>query len=357
MLLGCPLVLSVQPGLALDKAVPSLAAAYRPYFFVGAAVEPENLTRHGDLLASQVNSLVAENAMKWQVVHPREGNDASSYNFSRADAIVAFARQHGMLVRGHTLVWHQQIPAAVFRAEGGAASRTEVLSRLQDHVSTLLGRYKGAVAAWDVVNEAISDNGGWRTESPWYETAGADQDKDGIPDYIVKAFQFARAADHAAKLFYNDYNIESGAKLDAALRLVATLKAMGLLDGVGIQGHWSMYSAQPRLVREAIRQFVALGVEVQITELDLSTYRWGDTSSRTTLTPDVAQRQAESYGALFKMFREEAGPGKLTGVTFWGIADDHTWLDTFPVAGRKDWPLLFGTDHEPKAAFWAVVKW
>jgi endo-1,4-beta-xylanase len=263
-----------------------------------------------------------------------------------------------MLLRGHTLVWHQQVPAWVFRGAAGAASREEVLDALSHHVSTLLTRFRGAVYAWDVVNEAISDSAGaWRTESPWYQAAGADEDGDGIPDYIVKAFQFARAADPKVKLFYNDYNIESGAKHDAALRLVAALRAKGLIDGVGIQGHWSIASAQPQLVREAIRQFVAIGVEVQITELDVSVYRWGDTSSYTTLPSDLEKRQAESYGALFKVFREEAGPGKLTGVTFWGIADDHTWLTTFPVPGRQDWPLIFDMDHKPKAAFWSVVRW
>ena len=225
-------------------------------------------------------------------------------------------------------------------------------------MNTLLTRFKGDVYAWDVVNEAISDSGGaWRTDSPWYQAAGADEDADGVPDYIEAAFRFARAADPNARLFYNDYNIESGAKREAALRLVARLKAKGLIDGVGIQGHWSIYGSNPQVLREAIRQFEALGVEVQITELDLSMYQWGDTSSLPALPPDRERFQAESYGALFRMFREEAGPGKLTGRDLLGIADDHTWLDSFPVPGRKDWPLLFGTDHAPKAAFWSVVRW
>jgi endo-1,4-beta-xylanase len=237
---------------------------------------------------------------------------------------------------------------------------------MQQHITTLLTRYKGDVYCWDVVNEALSDDGGWRTDSPWYKVAGEDEKGDGIPDYIQKAFQFAREADPSALLFYNDYNIESGAKLEKACELVKALKAKGLVDGVGIQGHWSIFGPDAQTVRNAIERFTSLGVQVQITELDLSVFRWGDLSSLSELSPDLARRQAEQYGALFQVFRDEAGPpesskagkqGKLTGVTFWGIADDHTWLDSFPVAGRKNWPLLFDTGHQPKPAFWAVAHW
>ena len=357
---------SAAPGTSADAAVPSLASVYQPYFPIGAAVDPGTLVTQGSLLEAQVNSLVAENDMKWERIHPRRGNSASSYNFYGADAVVAFARAHGMRVRGHTLVWNQQVPAWVFRGNGGPASREEVLQRMQEHITTLLTRYKGQVYAWDVVNEALSDDGSWRTDSPWFTAAGGNENGDGIPEYIEKAFEFARQADPAARLFYNEHNIESGAKLDGAVALVKALKAKGLLDGVGIQGHWSIFSPDASTVRNAIERFASLGVEVQITELDLSVYPWGSASAFSTLPPDVAERQAAHYGALFKVFRDESGapgtlregqPGRLTGVTFWGIADDHTWLDSFPVAGRKNWPLLFDTSHQPKPAFWAVAKW
>jgi endo-1,4-beta-xylanase len=354
------------PGASHDAPVPSLASVYQQYFPIGAAVAPQTLVSQENLLVTQVNSVVAENDMKWERIHPRRGNAASAYNFYGADAIVAFARAHGMRVRGHTLVWHQQVPAMVFRGNKGPATRDEVLERMKDHITTLLTRYKGEVYCWDVVNEALSDSGGWRTDSPWYQAAGADQDGDGIPDYIEKAFEFARQADPSALLFYNDYNIERGAKLDAAVSLVKALKEKGLLDGVGIQGHWSIFEPDAQTVRNAIERFASLGVDVQITELDLSVFRWGDTSSLAELPPDLADRQAAQYAALFKVFRDESGApgssraglaGKLTGVTFWGIADDHTWLDSFPVAGRKNWPLLFDTSQKPKPAFWAVARW
>ncbi|HUJ76890.1 MAG TPA: endo-1,4-beta-xylanase, partial [bacterium] len=310
--------------------MPSLAAVYKSLLPIGAAVDPYGFSINGDLLAAQVSSLVAENAMKWQSIHPRPGNDPSSYSFGGADAVVAFAQQHGMLVRGHTLVWHNQVPDWVFRGANGTATRAELLDRLQGHITTVLAHFKGSVYAWDVVNEAVSDGAGMWRDTPWYQIDGADQNGDGIPEYIEKAYQWARAADPAAELFYNDYNIESGPKLEKAFTLVKALKARGLIDGVGIQGHWSIYSASPATVRAAIDRFASLGVKVQITELDLSLYQWGDTSSLDAPPADRLKAQADAYAGLFQVFRDEATAGKLTGVTFWGISDDHTWLDSFP---------------------------
>ena len=348
-------------GSLYGQEVPSLAGTYRAYFDIGAAVDNAATSFLTDLLKAQVNMIVAENEMKWQIIHPRRGDASPSYNFGPADAIVSFARANGMKVRGHTLVMHQQTPAWVFfqPSEGsGVTLKAEVLARMKGHIETLLAHFRGKVYCWDVVNEALSGEPGiWRTDSPWYRAAGSDDDGDGVPDYIVKAFEFARAADPSVKLFYNDYGIESGAKLDAAYGLAQVLKAKGLIDGVGIQGHWSIYSPDAETVRRAIRRFTSLKVEVQITELDLSVFRWGDSSSLSALPADLEEKQAARYGELFRVFREESAGGLLTGVTFWGIADDDTWLDNFPVNGRKDWPLLFNTVHGPKKAFWSVARW
>ncbi len=339
--------------------VPSLAKVYADYFPIGAAVDPQTLVSQRDLILSQVNSFTAENDMKWENIHPRPGNDPSSYDFTAADTIVNFAMSHGIRVRGHNFVWYQQVPSWVFVDGRSPATRAEVLERMKEHIDTLLAHFKGKVYCWDVVNEALSDDPSetWRTNSPWYYYAGADTGHYGMPDYVELAFADARAADPSVKLFYNDYNIESGAKFQHALDLVRRLKAKGLIDGVGIQGHWSIYWPDADTVRNAIDSFAALGVQVQITELDLSVFRYGDLSTLQAPSPDLLQLQAEAYGRLFKVFRDEAKAGKLTGVTFWGIADDHTWLDDFPVAGRKDWPLLFDVQHRPKPAFWAVAKW
>jgi endo-1,4-beta-xylanase len=341
--------------------VPSLASIYESYFPIGAAVNMQTLFSQEKLLSTQVSSLVAENDMKWSLIHPRPGSGAEAYDFSRADKIVAFAVERGMTVRGHTLVWHQQVPDWVFAGpdgSAGTATGAEVLARLAEHIGTLLDHFRGKVYCWDVVNEAISDGfATWRTDSPWYRAAGSDEDGDGLPDYIVKAFELARAADPSVKLFYNDYNIESGTKLDKAYELAKALKTKGLIDGIGIQGHWSVYAPEAERVRQAIDRFHSLGLEVQITELDMSVFRWGDGSSLAELPSELAERQALRYGELFRVFRQEASSGGLSGVAFWGIADDHTWLDNFPVKGRKDWPLLFDTRQMPKKAFWSVVRW
>ncbi len=341
--------------------MPSLASLYESYFPIGAAVNTLTLCTQEKLLSAHVNSLTAENDMKWSLIHPRPGNGPDAYEFSRADEIVAFASKRGMTVRGHTLVWHQQVPDWVFTGRDGSpgtATKAEVLARLSDHVGTLLDHFRGGVYCWDVVNEALSDGfATWRTDSPWYRTAGSDEDGDGLPEYIVKAFELARAADPSVKLFYNDYNIESGTKLEKACELAKALKAKGLIDGVGIQGHWSLYTPGAEEVRQAIDRFCSLGLEVQITELDISAFRWGDGSFLEQLPSELTERQAVRYGELFRVLREQACSARLSGVTFWGIADDHTWLDNFPVKGRKDWPLLFDTKHMPKKAFWSVARW
>jgi endo-1,4-beta-xylanase len=350
------MLLALAPALGAQEQ--SLAAAYERYFPIGAAVDKEALFGLAGLLARQVNSLTAENEMKWERLHPLPGNEPAAYDFSQADRIVGFAAERGMRVRGHTLVWHRQVPEWVFLGpDGSPAAREHVLKRLREHIDAVLAHFRGKVYCWDVVNEALADGArGWRQDSPWHMAAGRDEDGDGLPDYIVQAFAQARVADPQALLFYNDYGIEAGPKHAKAFSLARALKAQGLLDGVGIQGHWSIHDLNPEAVGWAIRRFASLGLQVHITELDLSVYRWGDESSLPELPAELAERQARCYGELFAVLREQAGPGRLTAVTFWGLADDHTWLDDFPVRGRKDWPLPFDAEHQPKPAFWTLLQ-
>jgi len=340
---GCqPAETSASPG---HGEVPALYEVYQDYFPIGAAVNSWTIKSHKELIEKHFNSLTAENEMKFESIQPSPGR----YTFDRADAIVELAEKNGMLVRGHTLVWHSQTPAWVFRdEEGRPASRELLLKRMEEHITTVVSRYRGRVYAWDVVNEAVADGqGGYlRTDSPWYRIIG--------PDYIAHAFIFAHQADPEAKLFYNDYSAVDPAKSGKIYRLLKELLEQGVpVHGVGIQGHWDIDYPSARQVEAAIKKYASLGLEVQITELDISVYPWQDRRRLQSKPENRLEKQAERYRELFEVFRRNKDV--VTGVTFWGVADDRTWKDNFPVRGRKDWPLVFDEEHRPKAAFWKIV--
>jgi endo-1,4-beta-xylanase len=320
---------------------------------LGAAVTPEMVDPsdpHFRLLTKHYGVIVAGNAMKPESLQPREG----VFRFAQADKLVAFADRTGTRLRGHTLVWHNQTPAWFFEDPDDpakVASKALLLQRLKDHITTVASHFAGEVDTWDVVNEVVSDRSGLRTGdegSRWYEIAG--------PDYIEAAFRAARAADPNAKLAINDYNLESDrTKQDTMVELVKGMKERGVpVDVVGLQGHISLYGPSVDDFRQAIERFSALGVKVQVTELDVSVYR-GASEAKKDPTPDLMAQQARRYAELFAMFREEAAAGRLDMVVLWGTADDDTWLDNFPVLGRPDAPLLFDRNLQAKPAFWAVA--
>ena len=329
---------------------------YKDYFPVGAAVSVRNITGSDTtLILQQFNSLTPENAMKMGPIHPEEGR----YNWKDADAIVDFATAHGLRIRGHNLCWHEQTPPWLFKdAQGNDVSKEVLLKRLKDHITTVVSRYKGRIYAWDVVNEAVADNGGPDNtqilrNSPWYRICG--------DEFIAKAFEYAHAADPQAQLFYNDYNTERPEKRQRVYRLLKQLVDAGIpITGVGIQAHWSIFEPSPDDLLATIDLFSGLGLKVQITELDISVYPWE--KERRTLrpgesdayTPQLQQQQADQYKKVFSVFREYKG--KMTGLTFWNISDAHTWLDDYPVRGRKNYPLLFDTAGQPKKAYWEVVN-
>ncbi|RIX59198.1 endo-1,4-beta-xylanase [Paenibacillus nanensis] len=326
--------------------LPRLREVFGEHFHIGAAVNPRTLVTQKDLLTRHFNSLTAENEMKFVSVHPEEGR----YTFEEADRLIDFAKENNMAVRGHTLVWHNQTPDWVFEnRSGGAADRETLLSRMKSHIDEVVGRYKGRIYAWDVVNEAVTDSGDQLLRpSKWLEIAGE--------DFIAKAFEFAHAADPDALLFYNDYNESVPAKRDKIYSLVKSLTEREVpIHGVGLQAHWNLEHPTLDHIREAIERYASLGVKLHITELDVSVFAHED--RRTDLiapTPEMLERQAERYGAFFKLFKEYSE--HLTSVTFWGAADDYTWLDHFPVRGRKNWPFLFDAQHQPKAAFQTVLE-
>lgn len=351
-LLGCLVMAGtglVPQGIAPE---PTLKAAYKDYFSIGVAVAPRNLTGpEADLIKQQFNSLTPENAMKMGPIHPEENR----YYWKDADDIVGFAQQNGIKIRGHNLCWHNQTPRWFFTdSSGRQVSKEVLLARMKRHINDVMGRYKGKIYAWDVVNEAVPDTGtGIYRKSKFYEILGE--------DYIAKAFEYAHEADPAAQLYYNDYNTENKAKRDHIYQLVKKLKDKGVsIQGVGLQGHWSIYEPTAQELEESISRFASLGLKIQITELDVSVYpkeherrekRPTDTSE---FTAEMNNKQAAHYKMLFDVFRKHRAT--VTNVTFWNVSDKSSWLDNFPVPGRKDYPLLFDQNYQAKKAFGTVVK-
>lgn len=346
LLLGC-----IFSG-ANQQTPPTLKDAYKDYFPIGVAVAPRNLTGpEADLIIQQFSSVTPENAMKMGPIHPEENR----YFWQDADAIVNFAQKNGLKVRGHTLCWHSQTPRWFFTdSTGKQVSREVLLGRLKQHITDVMGRYKGKIYAWDVVNEAVPDGGeSLYRSSKFYEIIGE--------DYIEKAFEYAHAVDPQAKLFYNDYNTENSVKRDKIYQIVKKLKDKKVpIHGVGLQGHWSIEAPTADALEASIKKFASLGLDVQVTELDMSVYpkeherRERKDAEEGKLTEQMLQKQAAQYKMLFDTFRKYKGT--LTGVTFWNVSDKSSWLDNFPVRGRKDYPLLFDQNLKPKEAFWKVVK-
>lgn len=352
----CMVTLSYRNAFSQSKlsadSVKGLKDYYQDYFPIGVAVKPQSLQgAEATLILKQFNSLTPENAMKMGVIHP----DENRYNWKGADEIVAFAQEHHLLVRGHNLCWHNQTPDWIFKDSiGNVVTKAILLRRLKEHITEVVGRYKGKIYAWDVVNEAIGDDRHtFLRESPWYKICG--------DEFIAKAFEYAHAADSEAKLFYNDYDTEIPHKRDRIYALMKQLlEAHVPVHGIGLQAHWSLYDPSEEALKQSIEKFSSLGLIVQITELDISVYRPEGTSrvrnpgESDRYTPLMQQKQAEQYGMAFRIFRQYKK--EILGVTFWNVSDRDTWLDNFPVRGRKNYPLLFDQNFKPKKVYWDVVK-
>ncbi len=348
---------------AVSAQTASLREAYQPYFLIGAAVNTGNYADENSedarLIKTHFKVLTPENILKWEALQPHPGQ----FEFRAADRLVAFAGQNQSHVVGHTLVWHGQTPPWVFAGENGEPpDRDLLLARMRDHINTVLGRYQGRVLGWDVVNEALNEDGTLR-DTPWRRAIG--------DDYIEKAFEYARAADPAAELYYNDYRLEAPAKRAGAVSLVKRLQAAGLrIDAVGIQGHVGLTQPSIAEQEDAIRDFHRLGVRVMITEMDVDvlpgTKGWGDADIRRREAADPAfnpyaqglpapmqDALAARYADFFRMYLRNHD--KITRVTFWGLNDGDSWLNGFPIPGRTNHPLLFDRQNRAKPAFQAVL--
>ena len=231
--------------------------------------------------------------------------------------------------------------------------REELLDRMKIHIDSVVGRYKGNIYAWDVVNEAISDNPDeLLRKSEWLDIIGE--------DFIAKAFEYAHQADPDAKLYYNDYNAVIPEKRDRIYKMLKKLVDNDVpIDGVGIQGHWSIHGPTEEELRKALDMYSSLGLDVQITELDVSLYPWEKeqralrAGESDEFTPELEQKQIETYDMFFEVFRDYRDV--LTGITFWNLSDRDSWLDHYPVEGRKNYPLLFDENLEPKDAYYEVI--
>jgi endo-1,4-beta-xylanase len=336
---------------------PTLKDTYKDDFKIGVAINQNQFTGEDPggaaIIKTQFNSISPENVLKWESIQPRPGADG--YNFGPGDQYVEFGEKNGMYIIGHTLVWHSQTPKWVFQGDGtNYCDRDTLLKRMHDHIQTVVGRYKGRIKCWDVVNEALQDNGQLR-RSPWLKIIGE--------DYIAKAFEYAHEADPDAILRYNDYSLENEAKRKGAIALIKNLQARGIpVTAVGLQDHVKMDWPTVEQEDATISDFAKLGVKVMITELDvdlLSRNRSADVAEMqrqatsnifTNGLPDsVQQALARRYADLFSVFLKHRN--EISLVTFWGVTDGDSWLNR----GRMNYPLLFDRNYQPKSAFDAVI--
>lgn len=364
-------VLGTMGGGCTTNKSDLLKDVYADYFPIGAAVAQYSIDNFGNDLMKHFNSISAENDMKWATIHPAEDR----YNFTMADQLIEYAKENDMVVRGHTLVWNASLPSWVMEDN---PSKETLLDRMREHIDTVVKHFGSDVYCWDVVNEVLHatvteqqlETGdiyrtgsdalyGGSNSGDWYAYCGR--------DFIAEAFKQARKSlDECGatevKLFYNDVGLINPYKRQAAVSMIEWLRSEGVpIDGVGLQAHYDVVSFDVDQFEDTVRTFTDMGLDVQVTEADVSIYPWtynGEVYE--TLPDDIAKVQAEVFGAIFEVCRRYATPsaegkGRVTGVTFWTIADDITWLDNDPVPGRKNFPSLFDTEHNPKPAFYKVI--
>lgn len=351
--------LKTQAFAAAAKEV-GLAELYKDDFYIGAAISGWLLSNPNDLLEivkRDFNSITSENDFKWSSIHPSD----DEWRFDNPDKFIEFGLENNMHMLGHCLVWHSQVPRSIFRdADGNQISREGLLKRMENHISFLVDKYKGKIHAWDVVNEAIEENG-WRN-TPWTNIIGK--------EFMERAFHLAHEADPDAHLLYNDYNMDKKGRRDQVVAMVRDFKKRGVpIHGVGMQGHIGLDYPDLDEFEASIKAFADEGVKVHVTELDVSVlpYDWERTAEISTnkeyaeslnpytdgLPKKASKELAKRYKELFKIFLKYRE--SMERVTFWGISDDMSWKNNFPMRGRTDYPLLFDREHQPKRCYDAIA--
>jgi endo-1,4-beta-xylanase len=342
----------------------TLKDAFKNDFLIGVAINQSQFEggslREAEIVAQQFNTISPENVLKWESVHP----SPDKFNFADADRYVAFGQKNHMFIIGHNLIWHNQTPGWVFQDDkGNPISRDALIERMHKHIATVVGRYKGKIGGWDVVNEALNEDGTLR-DTPWRKIIG--------DDYLVLAYQFAHEADPDAQLYYNDYSLDNTPKRQGAIALVKKLQAAGVkIYAVGLQEHDQLEWPTTNQLDETISAISKLGVKVMVTELDIDVLPHATQSQGAEVSMTVAarselnpyanglpeamqQKLAQRYADLFTVF--VAHKNDISRVTFWGVTDADSWLNDWPVRGRMSYPLLFDRSGNPKPAFEAVIK-
>lgn len=338
---------------------PALKDVYMEYFLIGGAFN-RNLVSGEDPNAAAIairhfNTATSENDMKWLLIHPKP----DEYNWEPADRFVDFAEKNNMAPIGHCLIWHAQVPSWTYRnADRTLLDREALLARMKEHITTVVGRYKGRVKGWDVVNEALNEDGTLRN-SRWLRIIGEGSDEKKY-DFIAKAFEYAHQADPNAELYYNDYSLDTKKeKCDGAVEIVKHLKSKGIrIDGVGVQLHAGLDYPSKESLEYCISSLAATGVKVMMTELDIRTQTRGyrgadirrinrqDTADADAVSEETQRKLADKYAELFSVFVKHKDD--ITRVTFWGVYDATSWIGGSP--------LLFDSNYRPKKAFDAVVQ-
>ncbi|KAA2218838.1 endo-1,4-beta-xylanase [Maribacter flavus] len=338
--------------------VKSLKEAFEKDFYIGVALNGRIIDQSDSaslsLVKREFNSITAENIMKSSIIHPQR----DSFNFELADKFVALGKNNGMHVHGHTLIWHSQLSPWFATIEDSL----EFKDATEKHIKDLALHFKGVVDSWDVVNEALNEDGTLRN-SIFLEKMG--------DEYLSLAFKWTSEVDPNAKLFYNDYNMTNPDKRQGAIRMIKKIQEKGIkVDGVGMQGHWHLDYPSLEEIEESILEYSKLGVQVAITELDISVLPnpWDlegaeisqnfenseEMNPYTKGLPDSIQTKlANRYKDIFKIFLKHRD--KISRVTFWGVNDGQSWLNGFPIRGRTNYPLLFDRELKPKPAYYGII--
>lgn len=341
-------------GCGTAKPPVTVKEHFKNEFLIGAAI-PMPHVKGGDAKADSVvslhfNSIVAENCMKCEKIHPGE----NEYYWDDADAFVKYGEERGMAIIGHVLVWHSQVaPWFFYDSAGSYVTPEELKKRMHDHIVTVVGRYKGRIKGWDVVNEVIEDNGVYR-RSPFYEILGE--------EFIPLAFQYAHEADPDAELYINDYSMACPPKREAYVRIVNELRKRGLrIDGIGMQSHIGLDYPDLGEYEKSIEVFGNTGLQVMITELDMSAiptvHRGADVADNIAfkaafnpyadgLPEDVSKQWNARMDSVFQIYRKHSDV--ISRVTWWGTHDGMSWRNNFPMRGRTDYPLLFDREYRMK---------